>query len=673
MIRKSLLLVLLLAAATVCHAQEKARQLVDIGQMYYNQKQYDEAKTHLTNTVLKDEAVLADTSFLKEAHALLDSVLTRLNEQQALEDSSRAWIFAARKDSAEGRPAAACNTLERAMTVAPHDTEVTKQARDLFLKQQCEVSDTVLAKRRYEPVWTFLGDVGVGLLLFALLYVILRIFRWVYKKLFRNRWVLENMEDSSGLGLGDEVTSTLFSWFHRRPSVSSGLLRLEPLSRRGVFELDISGPKLDLDLGSLPPLGGIQVGTIVKIIKAIGAWITGRRPWILGTVLSTDSIVKVVLSSRNGEGIPHTTTASCDKTATPQQLTSTIESATFKMYYLIANDTSVAEAESTDALRIGARHLRAYIAGRDHQQLKDAYDTFRSVRKARPEFPRVYLYEGVALDLMEKHDEAIRLFASARELEKCTSGTEMSELCQEAIYNEAVAKFRKYRPEPLKEAIALLNDNLLGAHKKGSKLYYYARIAQVTFVAHQLIFWQRLLHGDKSKDEDEERDRREASKNIAWEWVTGVEKETWELEKAIEEGKAGSDTSTLHWSIWNALGNAYLNFAFAFEEEPSKDLLNKALVLFKKCQTLFANIVETLANLATTYSFLGEYQTCRDYCDQVLKVNPDYEYAAYRKCQSWLMEEKYDELKECLRDFEQAFGREPSIGSFKAIYDKYHE
>lgn len=682
MIRNSLLLVLLLAAATVCRAQDAATQLVEIAKTYYDQEQYEQAKTHLVDTVLKDDGVLANGALLERADSLLNVVLTRLEDQQKLVDSVKTLIFYARKDSAEGRPLAACDSLERALTVASDNADLKKQARALFLKQQCEVSTTLLAQRRYAPWALTILDVLLVIPVLLGLYWGLRFGRWVYTLFFGRRWLFESIEDTSELGLGDEVTSTLFHWFRQHPDVSAGLLRLEPMAQPKGFELSIPGPSLNLDLGSLPTLGGIQVNIVAKIIKAVSTWIKGARPWIRGTVLASDSIVKVVLTSKSRKGIPHSTTASCVKDAKPCELTAIIESATFQMYFLIAKDASAAEAESADSLRIGAKHLQTYIAGQDHQQLEEAYSSFRSARVASPQSTKAYLNEGVALDLMERHDEAIHLFALAREMENCGKEKKMSELCQKAIYNEAVAKFRKYQPEALKEAIKLLDDHLIGDDKTGLELYPLARIARVNFVAHKPIFWQHLCHGNKSKDENEVRIRREQSRSEVWVWVLNVETETETLDQAIKDGEITSDPNTLRWSIWNARGNAYLNYSNNFEREapePGRDLLHEALAYFEKCEVLFPNTVETLTNLATTYLNLGEYERCRDYCDLALTINPAYEYAAYRKCQSWLRENKLKKLLKCLEETKTAFDQLPNISKFpkipgfEAIYDEYYE
>ena len=92
--------------------------------------------------------------------------------------------------------------------------------------------------------------------------------------------------------------------------------------------------------------------------------------------------------------------------------------------------------------------------------------------------------------------------------------------------------------------------------------------------------------------------------------------------------------------------------------------MNEAFEHFQICEAIAPARVETLTNLATVHLYRREFEECRRYCDRALEINPAYEYAAYRKCQSWLDEGKVRELRECLL----AWQHPRKISSFEEIY-----
>ena len=84
--------------------------------------------------------------------------------------------------------------------------------------------------------------------------------------------------------------------------------------------------------------------------------------------------------------------------------------------------------------------------------MQAAYETFRSVIGEKPTDDEASLYEGVALDLLERHDEAISRFSYL------AKNANEPALKEKAKYNEAVSRFRKYMLEELKQALRELEE-----------------------------------------------------------------------------------------------------------------------------------------------------------------------------------------------------------------------
>jgi tetratricopeptide (TPR) repeat protein len=331
--------------------------------------------------------------------------------------------------------------------------------------------------------------------------------------------------------------------------------------------------------------------------------------------------------------------------------------------------------------------LRRYVAGEGASVLQQALKKFGAVTGAQPKSLDARLYEGITLDLLERHDEAIVRFRYVAD-----STDPENALYSKALYNLAVAHMRKYRPSDLQEAarifqqVAESNPDFLKQPIGGL-----AAAGKANAIAHYPIFWQPLIFGRKAHDDAERMEwkglelRKEGGPQVTtWgeEVLEIAERLRLDLPKIkVGDGYSWDETAKrqLEWAIANAIGNAQLNVATGFLEPPrppdlgdleqeQKQLLHRALDEFQKCEMLISPGVETLTNIATVLLFLGRYGDARVYATRAIELNPDYEYAYFRLGQSWDRETRPDKAKKTLEDYK----RSVRIPQFKALFQKYN-
>src|SRR5439155_24391248 len=127
----------------------------------------------------------------------------------------------------------------------------------------------------------------------------------------------------------------------------------------------------------------------------------------------------------------------------------------------------------------------------------------------------------------------------------------------------------------------------------------------------------------------------------------------------------------LKWARQNAVGNIYLDVAKYFITESAQsvddkkrrnDYLKLALEAYEECELLLPPGVETLTNIGTLLSELGKEERARAYLDRAISLNRDYEYAYYRKAESWNHERQTDKVLETLRTCRKV--KKPKIREF---------
>jgi predicted Zn-dependent protease len=585
----------------------------------------------------------------------------------------------------QGKPGEASNVLQSVLSET-EDTEVRRQAIALSGKVNSASSHiwNTFGDHVGKVVWGVVDILLGGLVLFGI-YALLK---WARKKdamKYKNRWTVNPIDDKTKLGVAGAIVESLNRWKENRIPASAGLLKLDgitvPTLPRMVnleAELDLAGALEGLKLD----IGAVSIGGIAKAAGSIRNWFTAPRPAISGSAVISGEQVLVRLTRRAADGKRNSVTASAEKAKSVDAA----ESASFKMYYLLATDTNVSEAESANKLRVGMSLLREYLLGRSPETLKAAYETFRDVHIESPGFSEAYLYEGITLDLLERHDDAIRTFKYLADLHNNVS----EHLRKKARYNEAVSLFRKYKPDDLLKAVQIF-DELVGPNPTVDDLAALpvkalACAAKANAIAHKPIFWQVFFYNDSEFDDEQIilQRKREAGAAVK-QWIIEVEQIAQKLEQVytrVERNDEVWDEMTrrqLRWATENSLGNAYLNYAKSFlhqphlfganEEERRREYLEKAHRAFQNCEMMLPPGVETLANLGTVSMELSRGAEARAYLERIVTLNPQYEYAYYRIAQSWEKENRIDKAVETLKSFARV--KTPIIPGFKKLYEKY--
>jgi hypothetical protein len=511
-------------------------------------------------------------------------------------------------------------------------------------------------------------------------------------------WAFQGVEDATKTGVAEAVIDSIKRIHEAVPVGYADLLHME----RMKFQPVLFG-FADVHVDPLPALeslnvqiGAVSLGGIAKAMTGLRSWLDAKLTWIKGTVTATDESITLRLTRRNANGTSVTVTAVADK----KGIEELAEAATYMMYYSLAKESSLSEAEAANKLREGRKLLDRYVSEQDPKQLDAAFNVFRTVRIEKPDFNEVYLYEGIALDLLEQHDEALKRF---HYLTVTLKDTASKDLIEKATYNQAVSLFRTYDPIKLNSAIEIL-DGLMGLPATGdlgsnltaskenftsSPLKTLALATKANVIAHKPIFWTHYCNAPRDRTDVMFLTKKNEAGETIKGWVGEVETIATFLSGILAgpKGDAWDDATKqeVRWAIQNAYGNVYLNSASSYflpphvdgANEPTTrlDYLKKAYKYFQECEMLLPPGVETLTNLATVLLELSredksyKYDEVRAYLTRAKAANPHYEYADYRLAESWEQEGRIDEVVNVLRDF--AKDRTPTISSFKKLYSKY--
>lgn len=673
---------LLAAVATAAEPapQDKAQGALTAAEAYVAARQPGKAEPFVASALA---TAPADDAVRKRAAEILSRIAS--DQRQLTRARQSVWLAEAERLIAEGKGKEARELIHGKLeTLEP---ELLARADDrLAAIHQHWFCARIAALR---DGW--LIDVVLALAILIGLAFLLWLFRRLVAWWHRDDWLVTSIDDATNLGLGPLAAERLTRWREEPPAGSAGLLKLDTLRVQAVPRIDRQAPKIDLSaaLADLPSFGQVKLGAVAKAVEALWRQKDGKRPSISIAAYALGEQVVVRLTRNSRSGIIHTVAASGPKTV--EGSAAAVDSASFKMYYLLANQALLPQVEAADMLRLGLEHLRRYIAGRDSEALQSAHETIRRVHAESPDFEEARLYEGIVLDLMERHDEAEGVF---RLLAEHGHG----EVKTKAIYNRAVTKFRKYVPKELELAGEIL-DGLIGAEVAADLSGSPPRLgrlatsptkamavgAKANAIAHQPIFWETLIFSDFFRVHSQALERKMAAREFVFAWIEEVEHLTASLltlnELALDEG-GGWDPLTrkqLEWSSHNARGNVLLNVAIHFLREPHitgadepalrEEFLDRAYQEFEICTTLLPMGVETLTNMATTLLQLSRTSEARDYAEAARTINPDYEYAYYRLAQSWEQEgkEKEDEVRATLRSFKKP----PKIQEFKKLFETY--
>lgn len=556
-----------------------------------------------------------------------------------------------------------------------------------------------LGEKFLEKFLSWLGDAILALGVLALLWGILRGIRWGYAKRKESTWVVEEIHDSTGLGAGVIAGAALLATHQARdlaPPVSAGLLKLQALPLPSATALLLKDSDDNSLIGAVENLqirvGTVDVGALVKFLGGLKRWFKSGLPSISGSafMVQTSSLTQVFvrLTCDDARGNARTVAARVTTDANTDAARIAAEQAAFKMYYLIAipraDETAANGAEN---LREGLALLQSYVDGQDATKLTQALEKFQAVRTALPDLWDAYLYEGITLDLLERHDDAILRFDYVERNAKDTV------LKQKALYNRAVAHMRKYRAEDLRTAYRLFDEasrDPIDVLQEPIKVL--AKVGKTNTLAHYLIFWDVILENQKAMNDNERLAWKLKHKAKVQDWLKQVKAIASELAGHLETIEKNNEAKPkvvsawddqacrqLAWGRLNALGNAHLNFATGFCQPPwqadlgdakamQQEHLDAALENFRQSEMVLQPGVETLTNVATTYIYLGNYADARNYLTQAIRVNPGYEYAYYRMAQSWDRGNRPLKAIEVLNQYKVPL----RIQEFKELFQKYN-
>lgn len=685
------------AASAPGSATEQARDLMERARAYQMVEAYDAAQKEIVNALAKapdDPRLREDATSLwvqvekaRQSHTETASPGQKRKLLAELDEAGRL--------AAEGKTAEAAAKASQVLS-ATNDPDVVAKAEGLLSGNHPSIGGLwnaawrdFFAAMRSTFAW-MLTAFGAVLLL-VIFYLLLRLVRRLVTKARRGKktaWRVGVIDDKTGTNAADFVIAGFERWRGEQPAPSSGLLKLGTLRLPTVARFEqTERPDFDLSAalqGLQLQIGTVNVGAVAKVFAAFREWTRALQPSITGAAFTRDSQIVVHLVRRSASN----TSAPAVVEGDAAGLQRAAEAASYKMYYLIAKQTTVSEADLANKLREGLEELSQYVSGRDPKQLQTAYATFRAVVQEKPTHEQASLYEAVALDLLERHDEAISRFTYL------ANNADDPDLRTKAKYNEAVSLFRKYRPEALESAIAKL-DEIIEAPTREALLAdpvkALAYAAKANAIAHKFIFWQTIIYSDATKVPAAIQTRKEESRGQIANWEieinairAALEQVHGEVKRRLkpkpEESVKGWEPLTLRqleWAIQNAKGNAHLNLAKYFYSQPDSnprspeirdDHLRKALSAFQQCEVLLPAGVETLTNLATTLLFLTKREESRVYAERAIELNPNYEYAYYRLAEAWIDENRKDEAVKVLSRFPKA----PQISGFKEFFSRYY-
>jgi tetratricopeptide (TPR) repeat protein len=422
----------------------------------------------------------------------------------------------------------------------------------------------------------------------------------------------------------------------------------------------------------------VDVGTVAKLLAGVGRWFQAKLPTISGMAFCADATVTVRLTlARPGRGL-----ITVSGTARKEAARQAAEVAAAKAWWwMVRPQATESELDALGTLHEAVGLLERYVAGDPAEVLREALKKFGQVRAALPEFWEAWVYEGIALDLLERHDDALARFRYVEE----RAGDEA--LRDKARYNQAVAHMRKYRPESLRTAEELFKE-VAGYAPDVTRqpVKALAKAGRASAIAHFPIFWEGLLHGgQQAADEAQMLAWKRSDVRQVFAWLAQVQRLAAEIESDLAAIRRAESPAwdalavrQLEWGRHNALGNAHLTVVTGFLNDPCPEefetveqdrrrLLEKALEHFRVTAMLLPAGAETLANLGTVHLYLGEHDQARDYLTRAIDLNREMEYAHLRLAQCWHEDQQRQKVIEVLQGYQ---GRVVTK-TFRKLYEQY--
>jgi tetratricopeptide (TPR) repeat protein len=543
---------------------------------------------------------------------------------------------------------------------------------------------------------------------------------WLSRALGRaghERWIVAEISDSTGQGAAALISGSFSRWLSQKnESVTSGLLLLEASTIPQLPALSLREDQFDVpkELQSTKlTVGGFDIGAVASLFAVMRRWFVWRRE-IRGTIYLVDKRVCAHLHATyfepvddptaRGRGCRRTpgTERSCVVSAyansdAPDAIRAVVEEVTFKMLYALSTKQPSAGEHAND-LRLGLQSLRKYLSGTEeqgcmpNQTLEEARQRFERVRKADPDSLEAYLYEGVALDLLERHLEAISTFNYVKQLTAPNAQKPNPTLHLRARYNEAVANLRNlYQLQGINSCIEKLDELVVNAQFNTQPLMVLALATKADAIANKTIHWRNVAAATPDIARlPTESEKRHAVITLHIEKVTELINQILDILAHTQGNAWDADTvRQVNWAIANAKADLYLYAAVtltkidisappdskSFERVDQtldfNDYINLAAEALRQCETLLPAGVETLTNAGTLHLVRGEIgdliEARRLLC-RAIALNPQYEYAYYRLAQCW----EKDRWREKVIETLQSCPVPPNISSFARMFEYYY-
>jgi tetratricopeptide (TPR) repeat protein len=668
------------------------------------------------------------TSLKRSAQAKLELDQINLTRRQLVE------LDEIEKSISEGKKDSSSKELFAILSKAT-DARVLARVRELFDKQEPIVYRQPLSK-----LISWLDAVIPYLVVIVLLLITRAILSCAYRSR-ADKWVLADVTDGTNRNASGVIAHFFSHWAESTSrSVTSGLLVMEASLMPAAPDI---GPTVESSLGKFNVatslsssdlvIWGVNLGSLWRAVTAVVRWMMPQPMEVAGTIyldgekrLCARLTAPLLKHNMNGtsNALPKTrpviAVSAVGDSESEEGLRRVSEEVTYKMLYALTRGGDVDQAESANDLRGGLEDLRAYMSASIPKEgpspwgrLEQAREIFEGVRKAHPEMLEAHIFEGIALDLLERHEDAAAHFHHVERETADLTSNDMRELHRKAIYNGAVSYLRSlYALEPIQEAIdrleRLVRDDLglPGAEalppaperldEKPLLVLTLATLADAW--ANRTIQW-RQIEGPPPVIEKLARVVGEHQTKVV-ELTTAVQA-VLDRVRRIARGEVnlppasrkrvqnlwGADIlRQVEWAKSNALGDFYLYAAVearklaaeqplageseAFRNLHVEALIAVALVELRKCEMLLPAGVETLSNIGTLYLVRGEVgdlPVARQYLQRAIALNPHYEYAYYRLAQSW----EKDGWRERVIETLKSWPLPPQIPSFRRMFSEY--
>lgn len=504
----------------------------------------------------------------------------------------------------------------------------------------------------------------------------------------RNRapWRFRRFEDSTGLGIADDVGASLRNVTARdsRETQSAGLLNLPAMTMPAASILTDNGADIKWTemLADAPSVQGVSPKWVGHLMDGLTRLLIARAPTISGWAKIDGERLLIRLTAQRAGHSPKTVFREVGSRQDREAVLTAVEEVAITMHYLLAARPADRDVDSAILLRKGVAALNEHIRHQRYDALNKAASTFESIRSINPSDMEATLYEGLACELLEQHERAFNLFEEVR------NSTNDVTLRSRADYNVAVTQLRRYTPTSLDSAQKTLND-LIAKENTPHAVRCFARATLANVIANKSIFWKHGLP-EQPQDPDALHKWQTTAKARVGGWAEEVEKILSQLpaqlpdkttrrkEQTAQENKlTRQEEIQLRWLIENARGNVALNRAiylgtpdsgFESDVDAIQESLATAEGHYRRCELLAAPGVETLTNLATVLLRQKKYSETIEYCQRARALNPNYEYAYYREAQAVLGKDGKDACHTFLSDEAQAL-RRVKIDGFRKMFE----